>query len=197
MKREPPESDPLALAAPATPDDALAGVSGPPQFGLRSLLLAMAVVAALCAVMQAVGMYAFLVLLFFLGLICAHVVGNALGTRLRAQGDRLARGGARWGDPPPTSGRLPAQISGSRLAKHGQLPRALRGCILLGAGAGGLTGGSLITIVCREHITTPGILLAVISSAALGGLAGFLAGSFYSVARGALHEALGKLPPDG
>lgn len=199
MSREPacdPAESSVAQASRLCPAEAFPPADShlPLQFGLKTLLVAMAVVAALCAVAQVVSGYAFLVLLFFLALIAAHVLGNSLGTRLRAQTDRLAASGLLDADRPPLTSALPARLASGRLAQHRRLPRALAGLVLSGAAFGGLAGGLVIAAVCCDQITPPGIVLAVVSSAALGGLAGFLAGSFYTVARGALDEALGKTP---
>lgn len=188
MKFEPAESECPGLAGRPL------GTGRPPQFGLRSLLVAMAVIGVLCALAQAVGLYSFLVLVFFLGLIAAHVVGNSLGTRLREETDRLAQSGALAADRPPASVIPSATLVRSRLAQRGQLPRALLGFALCGAGLGAAAGGLVIAAVCGELLTTCGILLAVVSFGVLGGLGGFLVGSFYTVARGAWNEAFGKTP---
>ncbi len=149
---------------------------------------------ALFAVMQAVGLFASFVLFFLLGLIAAHVIGNALGTRLRDEASRLAQAGGNAADPPPASGVLPVKPPASQLTECRRLPRRLFGIATLGAVLGGVAGGALITAVAWQDITVAGITLGVCSSAVLGGLAGFLASSFYTVARAAWREALGEQP---
>jgi MFS family permease len=181
MNREPISRPPL-------------GATVRPQFHLRTLLLAIAVISALFALLQAVGLYSFLVLVFFLGLIACHVIGNALGTRLRDEARRLAQVEGAAPDPPPTTGALPAKPPASQLTENRKLPRGLLGFTTAGAVLGGIVGGALITAVTWQHITVAGIALGVGSMAVLGGFAGFLASSFYMVAHGALREALREPP---
>src|SRR5690242_5391835 len=75
------------------------------QFGLRTMLLAMAGVCALLALGARFGGYAALTLLLFIALAIAHVVGNAIGT---SQRDRASRSTdpEKPTPPPPTTAML-------------------------------------------------------------------------------------------
>jgi hypothetical protein len=184
--------EPISRSEPADP--AQFPSAAPPQFRLRTLLLVVAAFSVLFTVVQAVGLFSSLMLLMLLGLIAAHVIGNALGTRLRDEASRLAQAGGDAADPPPPTGELPMKLPASQLTERRQLPRRLFGIATLGAVLGGVSGGALITAVTWQDITVAGIALGVCSSAVLGGLAGFLASSFYTVARAALREALAEQP---
>jgi hypothetical protein len=82
----------------------------------------------------------------------------------------------------------------SQLTECRRMPKCSLGFASLGAVAGGMIGGTSIMAMAWQHITAAGVALGVCSSAVLGGLAGFLASSFYTVARGAWREALGDAP---
>ena len=81
---------------------------GPPQFGLRTLLWLVTACAVLLAAAHWLEMSPLLVggLLFFAVAIALHVVGNAIGTRLREIGDcpeapLRENGGAHFRRPRP------------------------------------------------------------------------------------------------
>ncbi len=59
------------------------GPLGPPRFSLRSLFLAVTALGCLFGAMAALGSFWSLVILLFAALVAAHVIGNAVGTRLR------------------------------------------------------------------------------------------------------------------
>jgi hypothetical protein len=63
-------------------------------------------------------------------------------------------------------------------------------CTAIGAILGGLAGGSSLAVANWELINAAGIGLAALSSAVLSGLFVFLAGSFFTICRRALREAL-------
>jgi fatty acid desaturase len=165
-----------------------------PQFRLRTLLLLMAVCGALFALVQAIGMLMSLVLLVAIGLVAAHVIGNALGTRLRGEAARRSSMDEATEEPPPVSGTVPMRPIASKLTEHRRLPRRLLAIAGIWAVMGGIVGGGLITAFAWQDITVAGVALGIGSSAVLGGLAGFLASSFFTVARAAWREALGEPP---
>src|SRR6185503_15726974 len=69
------------------PDDRRPALQ-PPRFGLFALLMAIGVIGALCAVLRYFGAYGAVIAILFFLCVVAHVVGNAMGTKLRDCGDR-------------------------------------------------------------------------------------------------------------
>jgi fatty acid desaturase len=161
----------------------------PPQFGLRTLFAAMAGLCILFSLMAAIGAMWSLVLVFFLCLAIGHVAGNAIGTTLR---DRASEGARR--EPPEHASReanRQARLSTrQRLRQNTRLPRAATIVTLVGSALGALVGGAALAIANWQQITPGAVALAIGSSAVLGGFAGFLLSSFFSVFGPALREAV-------
>jgi hypothetical protein len=70
-----------------------------------------------------------------------------------------------------------------------RLPRAATIVTLTGSALGATLGGAGLSAANWDHITPGAVVLAVVSSAVLGGFAGFLVSSFASVFAPALLEA--------
>jgi hypothetical protein len=175
----------LVEHAPLPADDPDATLK-PPQFALRTLLLIVSSLACLLAVMTAIGSLWSLAILLLLALVLAHVLGNAVGTKLR---DRSV--GRADADPAMTPNHpIPRRelLSPKRLTEPARLhwiTLVLTGC---GALAGGYFGGSALA-ASYPDATTAAVVLGVVSSGVLGGFAAFTASSFLTVARAALSEA--------
>jgi hypothetical protein len=167
----------------------------PFQFGLRALLLAMACLSVLFTVMSLVGPMWSTILVWFLVLAAAHVVGNCWGSRS-------------WGADESTLGEEAESPVSERLAARGPLlemsatqlrettklgwmmPLAASGSAVLG----GAIGVGFLLWLGFEQVGYAGIVVGGCSAAVVGGLAGFLASSFVSVARGAWQEAVETAP---
>jgi predicted lipid-binding transport protein (Tim44 family) len=160
----------------------------PPRFTLRTLWIVMTALCCLFAVMASLGALWSAMLLLFLCLIAAHVVGNSLGTKLRDhtnQQIRFARAARpqRVAEAVASGVTAPEQLT--RRAKLNRITLLMAiGGALVGAEFGGL---GLAALYPRASIAA--VTLGVISSAVLGAFAGFLASSFLSVVRQALAEA--------
>jgi hypothetical protein len=160
----------------------------PPKFTLRTLWLSMTALCCLFAVMASLGALWSAVLVLFLCLVVAHVVGNKVGTQLRDHADRqiLAERSTR---PPRSAERVslgvaaPEQLTSRRKLNRVTLLMAIGGA-LIGAELGGIG----LTVIYPQA-SYGAMALGVFSSAVLGGFAGFLTGSFFSVIRQALAEA--------
>src|SRR5436190_835906 len=99
---------------------------GPPRFTLRTLMLAMVAVSCLMAIGTAVGTALSLMLLFFVGLITAHVLGNSVGTKLRDRASTSMDTDRRLDEAVRTQARalrLPRDLAPSRLGQHKRLSR--------------------------------------------------------------------------
>ncbi len=173
---------------PPLPEDHDATLK-PPQFSLRSLLIGTTAVAALLALMTAIGTVWSVAILFLVLLVAAHVVGNSLGTRLRDGGlGRTARPTV-WA-PERHAGRTsPSRVPSPRqLRERGRLHWINLVLTLGGVAAGGYFGGAALAASYPEA-TTAAHALAYVSSGVLGGFAVFAVSSFLSVVRQALREA--------
>jgi hypothetical protein len=170
--------------APSPNEDPHAALK-PPQFTLRTLLLTMTVLACLLALMTAIGSLWSLAILLLLSLVLAHVVGNAVGTKLRdrsvgrpiAAGSNAERPAPRREIAAPKRLTEPARLHWMTLVLTG-----------IGAMSGGYFGGSALA-ASYPDATTAAVVLGFVSSGVLGGFAAFTASSFLSVARQALSEA--------
>ena len=79
------------MSQPNNQHDEQGSALDPPRFSLRGLMLAVSAVCCLFGLLTAVGLFWSAILLFFLSLILAHVLGNALGTALRDRSSRRVR----------------------------------------------------------------------------------------------------------
>jgi hypothetical protein len=166
----------------------------PPRFSLRALLLAMTALGCLFGLMAAVGGTWSLVLVFFLSLILAHVLGNSVGTKLR---DRASRRVSPIESKPaagPSSLRELAIAGPARLTERARLSRITLIATVGGALLGGAVGGTRFSEMYPDS-PLAAVALGMISSAVLGAFAGFAASSFLSVALPALGEALTDCDP--
>ena len=162
----------------------------PPRFSLATLFFAIAMLGGLFAAMNYLGAYATLLFILFALTAAAHVAGNALGTQLRANGDR----------PPIVSDDLANRRRGpiatadfappSQLHQRSALGKPILISTAMGSAAGAVLGGYGLTML-MEHPTLITIALGVIASAVLGGIWTFGASSFLQVASSALRQAAG------
>lgn len=176
------------MPPPSECRDLTDSVLRPPRYSLRTLLLAVTALCCLFALMAAVGMLWSAVLLFFLALAAAHVMGNSLGTKLRDQATRqiAAELAIR---PPPAAGPMRLDVlAPQQLTGRGRLNRITMLLSIGGALVGAELGGIGLAAI-HPQASAAAVALGVISLAVLGGLAGFLASSFLWVVRQALAEA--------
>lgn len=149
------------------------------------MLIAVAILCVTLAVANAVGAIIATALFMLVGLLAAHVIGNAVGTRLRDQD----RSGVI--DEPPAIPSVPQEYEPARkLQENTTVNRRWIIAATFGAILGGTIGGIVISIDLGAKQTVAGLCLAVGSSAVLGGFAAFMATSLWSVARSALGEAI-------
>jgi hypothetical protein len=156
-----------------------------PQYSLRTLLVWIAVLCALFAVLAQLPTVWAVMAVWFLILIAGHVVGNALGTRLRDGGTLGETAGADekptdLPPPDPARDRLPRPRA-TRLQERTPLGRLMFTIAAVGACLGGSLGGNAAAFATGDSMTMAGLAVATVSSAVIGGLFGFLAASFLSV----------------
>jgi hypothetical protein len=175
----------------ATSTDFNRRIGGPFQFRLRTMLLTVTLCGAACAVMNAIGPVWSVIFCFFVLLAAMHVLGNAIGTRLRD--DATANAAIHAEDRPVCPPSLAVPARSKRLAQHAPLGRWIGVSTAIGLMAGGTLGG----ILYSGRATPAGATVGTISSAVLGGFAAFLAGSFLRVSLSALWQAHCGKPTTG
>src|SRR4029077_15794943 len=176
---------PMILPKPELPGSALE----PPRFSLRALLLATTALGCLFGLMSAVGGTWSLVLVFFLSLILAHVLGNSVGTKLRDRASRRLEPIESRDAAGVRSLRELAIAGPARLTLRTRLNRITLVVSIGGALLGGALGATRFSGMYRDSPVAAGVL-GMISSAVLEAFAAFAASSFLSVALQALGEAL-------
>jgi len=179
-----------------TPDDHRAGLR-PPQFKLSTMLWAVALLAVLCALVSYFGLHSALVLTLFALAVAAHVAGNALGTQLRANGDR----------PLPLENgkphRRPIRHSptADEFAPATELRdrRSLGLPIVIATISGGILtaalGGILLVAILERAPTWTATIAGTVACGTLGAIWTFVAFGFVQVAWSAVCQATGKVAP--
>lgn len=160
-------------------DDQRPGLK-PPQIGLGTFLWLFAVLAVPMFAMRAGGPLMAAAVVLFATAITAHVVGNALGTRLRDQGRVSRRDKSATGDVVVAQAHHFAPTT-ELSHRRKQLSWLLLALSTAGAIAGAVMGGILLSRVNAERMTGASLALAVGSCGVLGGLCGFVLVSFAKV----------------
>jgi MFS family permease len=162
----------------------------PPQFRLRTLLLFVTACGILLSLRQWVDPIIIAAILFlFLSIVC-HVAGNAIGTRLRAIGDRPERDSSDQSSPIRRVPRPHEFAPPTHLSHRQGLGLLILVATSIGI-AGGAVGGGLFTFASRRGPPDPfNIAVGVIAFAVLGGLAAFAIASFAQVLTTTISQAL-------
>jgi hypothetical protein len=177
------------------------------RFGLRQLLVFVAMLSTLLAVLVASHGLAAVVILFAATIVAMHVFATALGTRLQArtERDQIRQQSAR-ADTNSLSQRASDHFAKLQLIRsaprspwHGRgctylpwLPRLVIGAMI----AGGLGGGILLSGTIGHRTSLEGIIVGAASFAILGGWISFLGGNFYGVFRHGFRDALAEQQKD-
>jgi hypothetical protein len=148
-------------------------------------------------VMGTVGLLWSLVLLLFMLLAAAHVIGNSFSTRLRRQSAENSR--VELLDRMPASSRprpLAADPAAVRL-RHQAAFRVLDVVLIAAASIlGGGLGGAALWAAYWNRYGYSAIVVGTASSAVIGGFLGFLCVSFMRVALTAINDARQQSHPD-
>lgn len=159
----------------------------PPTFRLKTLFWVVTFACLLMAIMVQVSVMLAAFILGLVMLVGAHVLGGALGTRLR-DGEDANEVQRRAGGPAAIARRAPP--APTMLQEKRPVGRLTPLAGVAGAIIGGACGGTLVAWYCWERITPPAILVGTFASAVIGALAGFLVASFVTVALRAKNESL-------
>lgn len=162
----------------------------PPQFGLRAMFIAITLLSGLFALSLVIGPTWSGMLVFIIVFALAHVVGNALGTRLRniKTPHEVLRSDTESNER--IHSQIAAIVPARRLQENTSLRRPWLIAAVVTAAVFGTVGGIVIATIVGKNLTIPGLALGIGSAAVLGGFFGFIVCSFWSVARMALREAL-------
>lgn len=134
-------------------------------------------------------------LLFLAVSVFLHIVGNAIGTRLRELGDdpEIRQAGLH---PLESQRPRPEDFApASRLSLRQSLGWAIIAATLAGAILGGIGGGTWTFLTSRGPVNLPNIGIGVIAFGALGGLAAFGVFALVQVLSGAIWQALRGAAP--
>jgi hypothetical protein len=164
----------------------------PPQFGLRTLMLVMTLLAVMLAMLRlewlspvGVALLTFLAVSIF-----AHMAGNCLGTRLRELSPLPAEADAER----QTAFIIPSKnhfAPATKLSRRDRLGWLVLVATSIGATSGAVGGGLWTFLAARGHVGILPIAVGVLAFAVLGGLAAFAIFGFGQVLCGAIWQALG------
>jgi hypothetical protein len=166
----------------------------PPQFGLRTLLIAVAACGVLCALARWLEPVVIVAIIFVGATLFCHVAGNAIGTRLRSIGSQPDA----LDSPLAARGRMTPQPQDFAPATHLGQRKSLGWTIIvassIGVAAGAIGGGFWTFVAAHGHAGPLDISVGVIAFAILGGLGSFAAVAFAQVLLGAIFQALTATP---
>lgn len=154
----------------------------PPQYSLRALFWLTAGLSAVFAVMTTVGFVWSLLLLFLLALVVAHVLGNAIGTRLRDNDTQRSEQALPPGVKPAGRGMAVPTRGPTEMRERRPLGLAMLVFVVAGAVGGALTGRALLVYTQWPPLSAGDAVVGTASCAVLGAMAGFLGSSFFKVA---------------
>jgi hypothetical protein len=163
----------------------------PPQFGLRTLLLAVTACAVLLAVMQwlRISLVVAASLVFLAITVGLHVLGNVVGTRLRQIGSQPDTAMSDL-DARATRALQPADFApATRLGARHSLGWVIIAATLAAALAGGIGGGVWTALAGRGAVPWANIGVGCIAFGSLSGLAGFGATALTMVLWSAISQA--------
>lgn len=180
-------TEPIFRTTPVT-------VSRPWQFGLRTMFLLMASVSVLLMIMGLVGIVWSSVLVWFLLLVSAHVVGNSWGKRERAHA--AGRGDSERIEHVDRPAPLEADPAAVRLRQPAVFYWLDYAVIGAAAVLGGGLGGSALWAAYSDQSGYSAIVVGAVSSAVIGGFLGFLCVTCARVALWAVSDALRASQPD-
>lgn len=162
----------------------------PPQFGLRTLFLAVTALGIFLAAAQHLSPLAVGVAGFLLLSLAAHIAANALGTRLR--------GGTGGGEPfahaaPRSTSEYGAKPVLNHPATNLSQRKSLGWTLVIAGGIGltlGAAGGALWPLSSEREVGWFPVVIGAVAFGTLGALAAVLAAGFVQSAWSAWREAL-------
>ena len=165
----------------------------PPQFGLRTLLLAVTACAVVFALSQWLTPITVGCLVLLVASIVAHVAGNVIGTRLREIGDEPDRNQRRADDRPKAGDYAPV----TRLGQRTGLGWPIVFGTLAGIIVGGVGGGVWTLLASQGPVGPLNVGVGVVAFSVLGGIGAFAVIGFVQVGVSAIRQAMQQIDPPG
>lgn len=163
---------------------------GPPQFGLRTLLLLVSLAAVLLSLAQWVTPITFAAVILLILSIVAHVAGNVIGSRLRdGRTDQLQQS-----DKHEHAGELQEHHFApvSKLGHRHSLGWVPLISALTGGIVGAVAGGGWTAVQLQRSFDWLPVIIAAIAFGVLGCLGGFITAGFFTAFNDAWTEAANK-----
>jgi hypothetical protein len=178
----------MPAALPHKPDqEPLVGLR-PPQFRLRTLLLAITGFAILLALAKFWSAAIMAVVVLFLVAVALHIAGNALGTQLRRNRGRDAIPGRE--SRLPTTMREEELPPATKLGDSQELGRPIRILTVIFTILAIIAGCIWTWWQYGRHASWQNYLVAVIAFGLLGGIWSYLMIGFVQVLGGAIYQAI-------
>lgn len=155
------------------------------------MLWVVALLAVLSALVGYFGLHSALVLVLFALAVAAHVAGNALGTQLRANGDRplQSENGNSVGRPIRRAPTADEFAPSTELRDRCSLGPPIVIATISGGFLTAAAGGLLMIVTLERAPTWTAIFAGTIACGTLGAIWTFVAFSFIQVATGAIWQA--------
>jgi hypothetical protein len=168
-----------------------------PRFGLRQLLVFVALVCALMAAMFSSDGLVAMVLLLAALVVSLHIASTALGTRLRAHANEHQAWEAAH-KPASEAAAATASVLPVEAPLYGRRSslRWLPLLVATGAMVGLAAGAILLKTTIGQNTSTAGLVLGAISLGVLGGWLAFLGTSFWTILRQGWREAVAHQKQD-
>lgn len=162
---------------------------GPPQYGLRTLLLVVSTAAVLLGLWQWLSPIMFAAVLLLILSVIAHVAGNVIGSRLR-DGKTKSTGGVHEPDRPQAISLRDHHFAPvTKLGRRHPLGWVPLISAVLGFLIGAVGGGIGTAILLARNFDWFAVAIAACAFGALGGFGGFLVVGFVQALGEAWHEA--------
>lgn len=171
----------------ATPNDQRPPLE-PPRFRLRTLLLAIGGLCVLLTILSSLSPYGMFAGVMLVLLVIAHVVGAAIGHRLRDHGDQVPASAADSSEryrPVDAAEFAPA----TRLGGKRRPGRLVMGMTIAWAILGAAGGAVLLVVLNGERSNLVNISSGALAFAVIGAIWGFALASFLQEMLSALSEA--------
>jgi len=173
-----------------SPDDRRPGLR-PPQFGMATMMITMAVLGAGFAMITYFGAYVASVIALFALMVLVHIAGNALGTKLRQNGDTPIDEDGQLAAS-ATRDRQPAAVEfapTTRLRDRGSLGLPVAVATVAGFIVTSGVGAVLLPLALSRAPTVVAWIAGSIACGVLGAIATFITFSFIQVASDAVWQA--------
>lgn len=171
---------------PHVPDDRRPALE-PPQFRLRTLLWLLALACVLLAILTSLDAYGIFAIVMLTLSIVAHLLGAAIGHRLRDNGDHPLPPRDHAGPYPAVAPHEFAPTT--KLSQRRRQNRLVVGLTIAWTLIGGVAGGVGIYLAIGQRANITNVTAGALAFAVLGAIWGFALSAFVNELWGAWREA--------